>query len=197
MEDLLTYIKKYNLPVKSLSSGDILFNEGDECNKMGIVVKGELCISTITFNEKEETFNIIKEGEMFGDLLIFSYNPVYLGDVIATRKTQVIIITKTKLLELLQQDKVFLSIYLSTICNKAVNIKKQSKLLSHKNIEDRILFYLKLHINKNNEFKYTTITDISKELSLPRPSVSRSLTNLENKGYIVKRNHVIILKNNI
>ena len=57
MQSLLAYISKYNLPIKELSSGDILFNEGEPCEKMGIVIKGELIISTITYNEKEETFN--------------------------------------------------------------------------------------------------------------------------------------------
>lgn len=197
MENIATYISKYNLPIKTLSSGDILFNEGEICDKMGIVLKGQLSISTITFNEKEEIFNTIQEGEMFGDLLIFSYNPVYLGDIIATRKTEVIIISKSKLFELLQQDSTLLNIYLSTICNKAVSIKKQSKLLSHKNIEDRILFYLKLHVDSNNQYKYSTITNMAKELSLPRPSVSRSLSVLEAKGYIIKKNHLIILTSSI
>lgn len=194
MQSLLTYISKYNLPIKGLSSGDILFNEGEPCEKMGIVIKGELIISTITYNEKEETFNTIKEGEMFGDLLIFSKNPVYLGDVVAKRKTSVIIISKQKLITLLSTDEEFLNIYMSIICNKAVNIKKQAKLLSHKNIEDRILFYLKLKDTGNHIIKYDTITNLSMELSLPRPSVSRSLSNLEVKGYITKSKHTITLK---
>lgn len=194
MQELLTYISKYNLQQKELSSGDILFNEGDPCDKMGIVVKGELIISTITYNEKEETFNIIKEGEMFGDLLIFSNNPVYLGDVIAKRKTTVIIISKQKLISMLLNDEEFLHIYMSIICNKAVNIKKQAKLLSHKNIEDRILFYLKLKDPGNHIISFSTVTDFAQELSLPRPSVSRSLSKLEEKGYIIKNKHSITLK---
>lgn len=194
MQNLLTYISKYNLQVKELLSGDILFNEGDPCDKMGIVVKGELIITTITYNEKEETFNIIKEGEMFGDLLIFSTNPVYLGDVIAKRKTSVIIIPKSKLISLLSSDEEFLNIYMNVICNKAINIKKQAKLLSHKNIEDRILFYLKLKDRGNHIIEYSTITSMAQELSLPRPSVSRSLSCLESKGYITKGKNSIILK---
>ena len=194
MQSLLAYISKYNLPIKELSSGDILFNEGEPCEKMGIVIKGELIISTITYNEKEETFNTIKEGEMLGDLLIFSTNPVYLGDVVAKRKTSVIISSKQKLITLLSTDEEFLNIYMSVICNKAVNIKKQAKLLSHKNIEDRILFYLKLKDTGDHIIKYDTITNLSMELSLPRPSVSRSLSNLETKGYITKNKHTITLK---
>lgn len=194
MQSLLAYISKHNLPIKELSSGDILFNEGEPCEKMGIVIKGELIISTITYNEKEETFNTIKEGEMLGDLLIFSTNPVYLGDVVAKRKTSVIIISKQKLITLLSTDEEFLNIYMSVICNKAVNIKKQAKLLSHKNIEDRILFYLKLKDTGDHIIKYDTITNLSMELSLPRPSVSRSLSNLETKGYITKNKHTITLK---
>ena len=131
---------------------------------------------------------------MLGDLLIFSTNPVYLGDVVAKRKTSVIIISKQKLITLLSTDEEFLNIYMSVICNKAVSIKKQAKLLSHKNIEDRILFYLKLKDTGDHIIKYDTITNLSMELSLPRPSVSRSLSNLETKGYITKNKHTITLK---
>ena len=190
MQSLLAYISKYNLPIKELSSGDILFNEGEPCEKMGIVIKGELIISTITYNEKEETFNTIKEGEMLGDLLIFSTNPVYLGDVVAKRKTSVIIISKQKLITLLSTDEEFLNIYMSVICNKAVSIKKQAKLLSHKNIRSRIIYYLEI----NNYSIKKNISFLAKELVLPRPSVSREISKMINEDIIYIKNNKIIYK---
>ena len=60
-----TYIKNYK-------AGDIIFNAGSICDKIGLIVSGEASIITITHTEKEETISYLKQGDMFGDLLIFS-----------------------------------------------------------------------------------------------------------------------------
>ena len=82
---------------RDLKANDLLFNEEDICNEIGIVIKGQLVISTITYLEKEETINIINENEVFGDLLLFSSNHLYLGNVTATKKSKVALINKNKL----------------------------------------------------------------------------------------------------
>ena len=64
-----------------------------------------------------------------------------------------------------------------------------NKLLLHKNIEDRIYFYLNTQIDKKKTRKIyiTSVTNLANELNLPRPSVSRSLSIMETKG-LIKRN---------
>ena len=174
----------------NIKANDILFNEDSICNEIGIVLKGQLVISTITNLEKEETFNIINENEVFGDLLLFSTNHQYLGNVTATKKSKIALINKNKLLKQLQEDINILNSFLNSISDKALNIKLQAKLLSHKNIEDRIMYYLNIN-QKDNIVRIESVTTLSKILSLPRPSVSRSLTILENKGFIKKEKNII------
>lgn len=174
----------------NIKANDILFNEDSICNEIGIVLKGQLVISTITNLEKEETFNIINENEVFGDLLLFSTNHQYLGNVTATKKSKIALINKNKLLKHLQEDINILNSFLNSVSDKALNIKLQAKLLSHKNIEDRIMYYLNIN-QKDNIVRIESVTTLSKILSLPRPSVSRSLTILENKGLIKKEKNII------
>ena len=50
--DLLDSEKKY-FKIVEYNAFDIIFNEHDVCNHLGIVLKGEVLISTITYNEKE------------------------------------------------------------------------------------------------------------------------------------------------
>ena len=177
---------------RDLKTNDLLFNEEDICNEIGIVIKGQLVISTITYLEKEETINIINENEVFGDLLLFSSNHLYLGNVTATKKSKVALINKNKLLKYLQEDINLLNMFLKSISDKALNIKLQAKLLSHKNIEDRIMYYLNIN-QKNNIVIIPSVTTLSKILSLPRPSVSRSLSVLESKGFIKRNKNIIYI----
>ena len=46
----------------------------------------------------------------------------------------------------------------------------------------------------NNVVKISSVTDMAKVLSLPRPSVSRSLSILETKGLIKREKNVIYIK---
>ena len=83
--------------------------------------------------------------------------------------------------------------YLKHIADKSIAIKLQAKLLSHKNIEDRIMYYLSTKADDNNTIYIKSVTDLSKVLSLPRPSVSRSLSNLEDKGLINRNGKYIFI----
>ncbi len=195
MNELINKLLQYKHLIKYVdyNSNAIVFNEGDICREIGIVIKGEISISTITYAEKEETINIIKEGELFGDFLVFSPNPVYLGIGITNKKTTIAFIKRESILNIFIEDKDILCAYLSYTSLKAIQLKLQTKLLSHKNIEDRIIYYFT--ITKENPVYISSITDFSKKLALPRPSVSRSLKVMEEKNIIKREKHFFYLLN--
>lgn len=183
-----TYIKHYN-------SNDLIFNEGEKCNSIGILLDGELSIYTYTYNENIEVITTINKGEMFGHFLIHSTNPYYLGSCISKKKSSVMFITKNNLNKIFSVNKEFLEEYLRIISTESIKLKQQVKLFAHKNIEDRIMYYLKTN-SKDNVIYIPSITRLSEILSLPRPSVSRSITILENKGLIERKNKTIKIVNN-
>ena len=191
--NLINNIEQSKIIYKEYNSNDLIFNEQTKCNMLAILIKGEVLISTITSNEKEEVFNTIYEGDAFGDILVFSSSHKYLGNVIATKKTKVAFIDRKTLLEVFTKNPNLLEEYLKHIADKSIAIKLQAKLLSHKNIEDRIMYYLSTKADDNNTIYIKSVTDLSKVLSLPRPSVSRSLSNLEDKGLINRNGKYIFI----
>ena len=54
----------------------------------------------------------------------------------------------------------------------------------HKNIEDRLIYYFKIESNRFNSSKICidSVSNLARILSLPRPSVSRSLSKMEKKN---------------
>lgn len=176
-----TYLKQYN-------SGEIIFNAGEVCNKIGIIENGEANIITITHTEKEETITYLSKGDMFGDLLLFSSNNLYLGHCICKKDSTIRYISKDNLLKLFN-DKYILESYLNNISNKAQNIKKENKLLKHNNLEDRIIHFLleeSIH-QKSNIIKIKNITTLASILSIPRESLSRSIRSLIDKKIIIMK----------
>ena len=184
---------KENVRYKTFDKEQVVFDEGAKCYGIGIVIEGEILIKTFTYNVKEEIITIIKENNIFGQFLLFSKNDKYLGMGIASKKTKIAYISKDNLLLLLSSNKAFLEEYLKLICDEAVKIKQQSKLLAHKNIRDRIMFYLMTH-QKDKIVYLKSVTFLANTLSIPRPSISRELTNMENDGLIKRAGKLIYIK---
>jgi CRP-like cAMP-binding protein len=179
--------------MRNYDSNQVVFDEGAICNSIGIVIQSEVLIKTYTYNVKEETITIVKENNLFGQFLLFSDNPFYLGIGITSKKTRVAFINKDNLLKLLSSNKLFLENYLNLICNETLMIKQQAKLLAHKNIRDRIMYYLNTH-HKNKVVYIPSVTFLANFLSIPRPSISRELTNMENENLIKRVGKLIYIK---
>lgn len=186
-------IKEYTYK-KIYSPNNVVFTEGEHCDKIGIIIKGEVIISTISYNEHIETITNVKEGEMFGHFLIHSMNPYYLGSCISNRKCEILFITKTNLNKLFKLNNTFLNKYLEYISSESIKLKQQVKLLAHKNIEDRIMYYLTTNMDENNEIIINSVTNLANLLALPRPSVSRSISILEDSGKIKRIGKIIKIK---
>lgn len=192
--DLLTNeeTSKY-IRFKHFTSNQIVFDEGGLCNGIGIVVEGEILIKTYTYNVKEEIITVITKDELFGQFLVYANKNIYLGTGVATCKTKIAYIHKDNLNALLMTNKKFLEAYMKIICEEAISIKQQAKLLAHKNIRDRIMFYLTSH-QKDRIVYINSVTDLANHLSIPRPSISRELTNMELDGLIKRAGHIIYIK---
>ena len=91
-----------------IAKGNTIYHEGDYCENVGIVISGKIDIVSYSFGGKEQIINTLKAGEIFGNNLIFSSEPLYRGDVIAKEKAVVAFINKDNLVFLLQNNKEFL-----------------------------------------------------------------------------------------
>ena len=86
----------------SFHKGDVLFHEGEHCTKVGFLRRGTLRISSYDHHGNEILYNTIREGQVFGNNLIFSSEPLYRGDVIAMEDVEVYLIGYPQLLMLLE-----------------------------------------------------------------------------------------------
>jgi len=185
---LLTKEEQKLLEIKSADKGTYLFREGELCSKVSIVVSGGVKIVSTHYSGSEVVFNMLENGEMFGNNLIFSNNPFYKGDVVTTKDTTLVSIKRDHLEKILQSNKEFLISYLNIQSNFGKKLNSTIKMLSMSSAEDRFMFYL--HENKD-EFSYHTITDLADILNLKRETLSRLLTELEKENIIRRSPHHI------
>ncbi len=188
--DLLKQNEKEKISYLNLKQNQTLFHEGEECKSIFIIIEGQITILNYSLNGNEEIISILNKNDVFGNALIFSNNNYYLGEIIATKPTKLAIINKKELLFFLQNNKSFLECYINLIAEKTIKFTIKTKLLSHKNIRSRILYYLEI----NNYSIKKNISFLAKELVLPRPSVSREISKMINEDIIYIENNKIIYK---
>ena len=177
-----------SLDIKKYDEETLLFHEGERCEAVCYVVKGEVNIISYSSNGEENLISRINEDEFFANALIFSKSPYYLGEVVVKKGSTLILIPKEKLLKMLKYDD-FLKYYLMQMSDKTIYMSSRNKLLAIKNIRARIIYYLELNKGK----LYMSVTELSKELVIPRPSVSRELSNMIDEGIITKKGKIIHL----
>jgi len=191
--DLSKYLK-----VTEFKKGDVLFNEDTVCNFLGVVVEGEIDIKSYTFLERE--YLIYKAGakSLFGEIVLFSRYPHFLGTGIAIKPSKVVLIPKDMLLMLFRLDESILKNYLELTSDRAYLIQQRNKLLANKNIRDRIIYHLTQESKiQNNHVVYIAQTKetLALHLGIPRPSLSRELIHMEEDGIIfINGKYITLLK---
>ena len=191
--DLKHYKNQIN--IKKYNENTLIFSEGEKCISLGLILSGELKISTLANYEKEYTINILKENDIFGENLLFNIDNTYLGDGITTKNSEIIFLSKELLMELLS-NKTFLTNYLNIMSQNNMLVRQRLKLLSQKSITDRLLFYLNSERKrlKTNVIPIKNKEDLAIVLNIPRPSLSRELINLKEKNIIDYDKKTITLK---
>lgn len=193
-----TNIDKSLYTIRKYKKGEIIFEEGKECNKIGFVESGSISIVTNTYNENEYEINNITDNGFFGSFLLFSDKPYYPGTAIANKQTIVIYFNKSNLLKAFL-DQRFLVNYLSLTSSSSIVLQNKIKILSQRSIKEKILFvlYQNYQINKTSIYKIKSKEQLANLLNITRPSLSRTLIELKKDGLIDFDRHSITLKNRL
>lgn len=183
------------LIIKEYNSKSLIFSEKEKCEYLALILEGEVHISTLTYKEKEYTITVLNKYDTFGEFLLFSDDPIYLGDIIVNPNTKIALISKNNLLTLLK-DQNILQNYLHMLSKRSMANQEKIKIYSQNNIEDRILFYLFEESKKQNTktIKIKSKENLALLLNIPRPSLSRSLIKLKEESAIEYDRYSITLK---
>lgn len=191
-EDEKRHFIPFSYPSKSL-----LHASNDLCTTVSFLLHGSLVMENIDENGKEEIFNVLKAPAIYGNNLLFSSSPYYLSDVIALSSVEGYQVKKDDLLEILKKNERFFSLYMSLIADKTIALTRKLKIISIQNAKQRVQAFLESKFKEQHGFySLSSVTELAKELSLPRETVSRALSSLEREGYLTRTNKILRRKKN-
>lgn len=186
--------------IKIAWKGEILENEGEECNHIGVLLKGKLAWQRYASNGEFATLALMEEGEMYGEDLLFGPNNYFPVTIEAVTNSRILYIPKSVMVPMLKKNYFLNQNFISLLSEKTYGQNERIALLSQKTLRQKIAFYLleqykkssvHVKVGKGSYSQLAPVVElpvskevISKFLAMPRPSFSRELINMERDGLI-------------
>ncbi|MCK5761467.1 MAG: Crp/Fnr family transcriptional regulator [Candidatus Izimaplasma sp.] len=172
--------------------------ESDISKSIGIVLEGRVLIKAYSLGGNNFTLNTIDEGQIFGDILIFSNeHNTFPGTLITQGKTKIALIPNNVFEKFLFNDNDLLRNFLRLLSDKSYALNYKSRLLGQDSVRDKILFYLfhQRRIQNNKVVKLNmTKEELANQLFVQRPSLSRELARMKRDGLIDYDRYTITIK---
>ncbi|MCY6485577.1 Crp/Fnr family transcriptional regulator [Clostridium aestuarii] len=197
-EQLQQILNNINYKITSFNKDQVIAVEGDPISSIGIVLDGTIEVQKNYPSGKTVTISKIKQGDIFGEVIIFSNKKEYPATIISTDKSKIIFISKNDIMNLCSSNTIFLNKFMGLLSNKILMLNKKLKNLSYQTIREKICSYLIDEYKKQKKLiiKITHSRKAMAELfGITRPSLSRELINMKNDDLIDFNRQTITIKN--
>ena len=198
--EIKNILSKTQYKINHYKKNELIFRTDQSSNYIGIVLNGSIELQNII---AEKVINVFyrKKGDVFGEADIFSKKPTYHCDALAIKSTDILLIYKQSVIEVLCKDDVINANILSLLANTVVLLNKKLELYSFSSIQKKIAFCLLYNTEANNSDSVSLIhskTSWAEHLNVSRPSLYRELKILCDAGIVeMKDNKIRILKRDI
>ena len=177
-ESSLNFLKKYLKPIK-VPSGNILFFQGDICDNILFLTAGKVRLYIQSENAEEITLYQLNAGEqcIVNTASTISQTEA-IGSAVTITDIEGYLLNTKNVKELAHMSNEYQSFLFSLYTLRMSNLAKLINDIKFKNLDERILEWLK---SQNTKIIQTTHETIANELGSTRVVVSRVLKELEKK----------------
>ena len=176
--------------------GMMIHHEHDRCERIGIIISGQIKMTHYTYQGQERVLAILNQGDLFGDFLIHSSSSYFPGDLIAMENTEISFMNQNQLMDLLSNHMPFRRFYLQQLSEKALKFNRHNKILMQQSIREKINMWMSYQIpDHKNRIKISSKEALANLFNVARPSLSRELSKMKEDRLIdYDRNYITILQ---
>ncbi len=179
-----------NPSIKQYKKKDIITMEHSKFTGIGIVLEGQAMITKDSVAGDRLIISRIKAGDIFGEVAAFVDNK-WLETVIAETHCQILFLSPDRIIGICPHmctgHRILIQNTLRLVSKKAFVLHKKVEMLSLKTIRNKISTYLleQYLLKKTPLFEIPlTRNELAEYLNIPRPSLSRELSNMQDEGII-------------
>ena len=178
---------KIHYQIKDYPKNELVFFRDDTINHIIIILEG-LCKGEMQkLNGDSIVIDYIPSQQIVAPAFIFGDVSTFPVDLITVEKTKLLFLDKNDFLELLQTDKTLLINFINEISNKGQLLSKRIWFnFTNKTITEKIISYVKQNQKNGIITFYPNISELAKKFEITRPSLSREISSLCNKGFLTK-----------
>jgi CRP/FNR family transcriptional regulator len=147
---------------KFYKKGDMLCGQGKKSDTLFIINEGQVKISKLTKEGKEQIVHIFTNGDFFGELSLFSSDEVYNFDAYAISDVKICTLTKKDMNKIIMSNPEISLKLLQVITKRLTQTENLAQNLATNDAEIRIAFML-LEFGEN----YGVVTEEGLQINLP------------------------------
>jgi CRP-like cAMP-binding protein len=172
--------------IKKYKTGYMISQSGDQVKSLMIVISGTVKGEMVDFAGRVIKIEDIHAPGALASAFMFGNKNRFPVNVISVTDTEVLEIEKSEFLRLLMNNDKILVNFLDMISNRSQFLSEKIKFLNFKTIKGKMAQYiLRLAGDNKNEIKLDrTQNDLADFFGVARPSIARSLGEMETEGYL-------------
>ena len=190
-DSLITMLNCLKPKVYSYKRSDYIVTSGDSYESVGIVLTGSATVSKENAAGNRIVMTVLKQGDIFGELVAFSSQVVWPATVQANEACEVLFLPRKKIVgdcdKMCSWHRILIQNFLRIISERAMMLNKKVEYLTIKSMRGKICTYLLEQYRKtgeNNIILPLNRNELSDFLNVSRPSMSREIGKLRDEGVI-------------
>jgi CRP/FNR family transcriptional regulator, cyclic AMP receptor protein len=183
---------------RTYAAGQIICHQGDPGDRLYVVLHGLVKVVFTSERGDEIVLRTLGDGEVFGELAILDGSPRS-ASVVAVDSTQVFMLLRAQLLELMRQHPGLADEFLRMLGNLVRRLTEQAGDLVFLDLPGRLAKLL-LQLADQHQGAGTALdrrltqSDLAAMIGASRPAVNRALQSLAARGHLTVRGQTIVLR---
>ena len=179
--------QKINFQIKKKKKNESVFFRGDPIKHIIILLEGTSKGEMHKFNGDTIIIDYMKPNQIIASAFIFGDIQTFPVDLVSMESSKFLFLDKKDFLEVMLDNKRLLTNFIDEISNKGQLLSQRIWFnFINKTINEKVLSYISEN-QKNGIIMFKpNISELSKRFEVTRPSLSREISLLCNKGILIK-----------
>ena len=179
--------------VKVFNSGEVMFGPETNVGYLAVILRGKGEVFSADPG-KDVLLDTVSVGETFGCDKLFGKGTSLSTRVVSKGGTRVLFISEESLSQMLENDKNIMYNYIRIVTDRVRYLNEKIMYFTAGSTERRLALYL-ASLNKKTVRLSISLTDLANTLDVGRASLYRAFDKLNEDGYIIKSEKIIIIIN--
>lgn len=191
LEDLNSLINCVKPKISSYKKNEYIALEGEKLEGLGCILEGNAAVIRETSNGSRNIMTLLKPGDMFGEMAVFSKNPVWPATVFAQEACSAFYIPPQKIIgecnSICPWHRQLIQNMLKVVSEKALMLNRKLEYVTIKSMRGKLSVFFLEQRKRSGAATFVlpmNRSELADFLNVSRPSMSRELCRMRDEGII-------------